>query len=103
MQQKTKFAGHVSGSETMAFWKCSDCGHEWCSDEVLVCDKCSPQIEVADHIHHIPTGEDWVVKRVDDTHVEPAGWPPCRAKLADCRLIKKATPKEREEMRRIAK
>jgi hypothetical protein len=57
-------------------------------------------IDIGDHIHHTPTGEDWVVKSVDETHVEPAGWPPCRAKLSDCRLIKKATPEQREEMRR---
>lgn len=44
-----------------------------------------------DHVHHRPTGEDWVVKRSgedsDGEYVEPAGWPPCRARAIDCDLI----------------
>ncbi len=44
-----------------------------------------------DHVHHKPTGENWVVKRAgEDTvgeYIEPAGWPPCRARAADCDLI----------------
>lgn len=56
------------------------------------------QIEIADTVHHGPTGEDWVVARVTDRHVYPAGWPPCRADLADCTLIGKATEKQRAEM-----
>jgi hypothetical protein len=54
-------------------------------------------IEVADIVHHGPTGEDWVVARVTDQHVWPSGYPPCRADLADCTLVEKATPKRREE------
>ena len=58
------------------------------------------QIEIADAVHHGPSGEDWVVARVTETHVYPAGWPSCRAELADCKLLKKATPEQREQMLR---
>jgi hypothetical protein len=51
------------------------------------------EIERGDTVHHGPTGEDWVVKRAgvdsDGAFVEPAGWPPCRARAADCTLIAK--------------
>lgn len=55
-------------------------------------------IDVADSVHHGPSGEDWVVARVTDRHVYPAGWPPIRADLADCTLIEKATEQQRTEM-----
>lgn len=58
-------------------------------------------IQIADHVKHLPTGEEWVVARADEEHVWPAGWPPCIAKLTDCTLIKKATQDQREEMRRL--
>ena len=48
--------------------------------------------EPGDHVHHAPTGEDWVVKRSGEDSagdfVEPAGWPPCRARASDCTLLK---------------
>ena len=47
--------------------------------------------EPGDHVHHKPTGEDWVVKRSgtdsEGEFVEPAGWPPCRARAADCEML----------------
>ena len=50
-------------------------------------------IERGDEVHHEPTGEDWVVKRVgedaDGGFVEPAGWPPCRARASDCEVTHK--------------
>lgn len=58
------------------------------------------QIEIADAVCHGPSGENWVVARVTGQHVYPAGWPPCRAEIADCRLIAKATEKQRAEMLR---
>lgn len=58
------------------------------------------KIEIADAVHHGPTGEDWVVARVTEKHIYPAGWPPCRADLADCKLLTKATPEQRERMLR---
>lgn len=63
------------------------------------------QIELADYVHHRPSGEDWVVARVTDTHLYPAGWPPGRARLSDCTLLEKATPERLawmlEELRRL--
>lgn len=51
------------------------------------------EIERGDEVEHKPTGETWVVKRagVDSAgaYVEPAGWPPCRARASDCVLTKK--------------
>lgn len=48
---------------------------------------------IGDFVHHTPTGEDWVLKRVgtdsDGAFVEPAGWPQCRARASDCTMIKK--------------
>jgi len=50
-------------------------------------------IERGDEVRHRPTGENWVVLRAgaDDAgaFVEPAGWPPCRARASDCDLTKK--------------
>ena len=46
-----------------------------------------------DLIRHKPTGEDWVVLRsgvdADGEFIEPAGWPPCRARANDCRILQK--------------
>jgi PRTRC genetic system protein C len=55
-------------------------------------------IGIADHVRHQPSGEDWVVARVDGEHLWPAGWPRTRALLSDCLLVRKATDKERAEM-----
>lgn len=57
------------------------------------------QIEPGDHVHHAPSGEDWVVLHVDGAYLHPAGWPACLADLADCTLIEKGTPEQAEEMR----
>ena len=50
-------------------------------------------IERGDEVHHKPSGEKWVVLRAGtDSYgefVEPAGWPPCRARASDCDLTKK--------------
>ena len=56
------------------------------------------RIQIADAVHHAPTGEDWLVARVTETHVYPAGWPPCRAEIADCTLLKKASEESRRDM-----
>jgi hypothetical protein len=56
------------------------------------------EIEVADIVKHRPTGEEWVVARVTDTSIYPAGWPPCCAELKDCELIEKGTAEQREKM-----
>lgn len=41
-----------------------------------------------DHVHHGPTGEDWVVAYVDGEHLGWCGWPAGEAKVADCTLTK---------------
>lgn len=50
-------------------------------------------IERGDEVYHKPSGEDWVVARAgvdgEGEYVEPAGYPPCRARAADCILTKK--------------
>lgn len=47
-------------------------------------------IEAGDHVHHEPSGEDWVIGRVSEDRVYPLGWPSSSALLADCKLIKKS-------------
>ena len=56
------------------------------------------QIEPGDHVHHAPSGEDWVVLRVIGEYLEPAGWPRSQGRLSDCTLIRKGTPEQRQEM-----
>lgn len=54
-------------------------------------------ISVGDRVHHEPSQEDWIVLRVgvdsEGGYVEPAGWPPCRARSADCE-VSKSEPRE---------
>lgn len=47
-----------------------------------------------DHVHHWPTGEDWVVAFVDGEHLAWCGWPEGEAKLSDCKLIYACTDEE---------
>lgn len=51
-----------------------------------------------DHVHHGPTGEDWIVAFVDGEHLAWCGWPEGMAKLSDCTLIKACTDDEHVEM-----
>lgn len=53
------------------------------------------RIDTGDTVHHGPTGEDWLVAFVDGDKLSPLGWPETVAKLADCTLLKKATPEDR--------
>ena len=52
------------------------------------------QIDRADTVFHRPTGETWIVRRVQDDRLYWCGWPPGCADLADCELIAKATPED---------
>jgi hypothetical protein len=52
-------------------------------------------IDTADHIHHEPSGEEWLVAYVRGDHVVCCGWPESAAKLSDCRLVRKASRAER--------
>ena len=56
------------------------------------------QIGTADHVHHVPSGETWLVAFVEDNELVPCGFPLSYAKLADCKLIYKATPEERHQL-----
>jgi hypothetical protein len=58
----------------------------------------SEQIDIGDHVHHGPSNEDWVVAKVTETHLWPAGWPPCRAELSDCTLVKKVSQENKVQM-----
>lgn len=60
-------------------------------------------IDTGDIVLHGPTGEEWVVKRVTGNRLEWCGWPPGSADLADCTLIKKATPEGRAALNLLIK
>ena len=57
-------------------------------------------IDTGDHVHHAPTGEDWVVAFVRDGRLAWCGWPEGVASLSDCTLKEKATPEAREKLLR---
>lgn len=45
-------------------------------------------IDTGDHVHHAPSGEDWVVAYVAADRLAWCGWPQGQAALADCTLLK---------------
>ena len=49
-------------------------------------------IDTADVVLHGPTNEQWVVAAVSGDRLYWCGWPYGSASLADCTLIKKASP-----------
>jgi len=55
-------------------------------------------IDIGDTLHHLPSGECWIVARVTEKHVYPAGWPPCRGDIGDCVLLEKATASQKNDM-----
>ncbi|MCK0507968.1 hypothetical protein [Aromatoleum anaerobium] len=55
-------------------------------------------IDTADHVRHIPTGEEWVVACVIGERLSWCGWPEGTAALSDCELVKKATPEYRDAL-----
>lgn len=57
-------------------------------------------IDTADHVHHEPSGEEWVVAYVRNGKLAWCGWPCGEANLSDCRLIRKATDAERDRLLR---
>lgn len=67
------------------------CSWPRCSCEVKRCDV----IDTGDRVRHRPSGEEWLVARVVGEQLHPCGWPPSRALLSDCALIKRATADER--------
>lgn len=59
------------------------------------------QIDTGDYVKHRPTGEQWVVAYVHGDRLAWCGWPEGEAALADCELIQKATPEQREKYLRM--
>jgi hypothetical protein len=55
-------------------------------------------IDTADHVHHAPSGETWVVMFVDGDHLYYCGWPNGSGLLTDCKLTKKASAAERHKL-----
>lgn len=55
-------------------------------------------MRAGDHVLHRPTGETWVLAAVDGEDVLWAGWPPGRARLADCELLTAATDAVHRDM-----
>lgn len=55
-------------------------------------------LDTGDHVHHEPSGEDWVVAYVRGDRLAWCGWPQGEAALSDCTLLKKATPAERDKL-----
>jgi|GEM_PF-1751282 len=58
------------------------------------------RIDTGDHVHHGPSGEDWVVAYVQGDRLAWCGWPPGEAQLSDCILLRKAMPEERDKLLR---
>ncbi|WP_339873970.1 hypothetical protein [uncultured Brevundimonas sp.] len=56
------------------------------------------QIDVADYVHHKPSGEDWMVGAVSNGQVIPCGWPLSYAPITDCTLTDKASDEERQKL-----
>ncbi len=54
--------------------------------------------DTGDYVKHAPSGESWVVACVDGEDLYWCGWPPGRARVTDCVLIRKATPEYRKEL-----
>lgn len=53
------------------------------------------EIDTGDVVLHGPTNERWLVAFVQGENLSWCGWPEGLAKLADCRLIEKASPEKR--------
>lgn len=71
----------------------ANCGPEF--DWELARDFCrGVPIRAGDHVHHRPSGEDWVVAYVDGDYLAPCGWPNGEAKLSDCVLKKSCSDEE---------
>jgi len=69
-----------------------------CSTHYHARAQCDCQIDTADHVHHKPSGEDWVVAYVAADRLAWCGWPQGQAALADCTLLRKATAAERDKL-----
>ena len=52
-------------------------------------------IDTGGHVYHEPTGEEWLVARVDGSKLAWCGWPQGWGNVSDCTLIKNATADQR--------
>jgi hypothetical protein len=57
-----------------------------------------PAIDTADHILHRPSGETWLVAMVEGDRLTACGWPESMVPVAECELLRKATPAERVKL-----
>lgn len=51
----------------------------------------NPLPRCGDHVHHVPSGEDWVVAWATCDDIAWAGWPNGMARTRDVRIIRRAT------------
>lgn len=58
------------------------------------------EIDTADTVYHKPSRETWRVAFVEHGRLWWCGWPEGCADLADCELVWKATPGEKETLLR---
>jgi hypothetical protein len=54
-------------------------------------------LRCGDHVHHRPSGEDWVVAWAEGEHLAAAGWPNSQARLEDCDVIHRCSDAEHAE------
>jgi hypothetical protein len=47
-----------------------------------------------DTVKHVPSGEEWLLIRLEGEYVYPGGWPKSRALAADCRLVARGTAED---------
>ena len=56
-------------------------------------------IDVCDVVHHVPSGENWVVACVDGDRLYWVGYPfGGSAALSDCQLVTKASSEDRQKL-----
>ena len=51
-------------------------------------------IRCGDHVHHRPSGEDWLVAWCDGDDLQWCGWPSGIGRTADCDLVKACSDAE---------
>jgi hypothetical protein len=116
-------AGHAWVFDQCGFWQhqlCSECGESKYPD--MAAKRCSvltaemggmteeeflsgdgsahaPRFRAGDAVHHIPSGEDWLLATDEENgRVQACGWPESMADAKDCQLIAPATFRERLDM-----
>lgn len=57
-------------------------------------------MRAGDVVKHRQSGEEWVLARVHNGYVYPAGWPACRTLAGNCDLVEAATDEQHVQMLR---